>query len=227
MGSDGGWNANNGDVMRTIDIGRSTHTSGFSGTKSDFGGSGSNSGNSVSLSATRVSQIMNTYATTHRIAVANRRRHVRDSRAIEHDRHAAEGAVAELITSLGFKFFEKLSVAQVRAAVAKISVAKYHAGEYVFRKGASGHHFFCVFGGEVDIILQDGAKPVATLGPGQSFGELALINDAPRAASVRAKSNIILGALSRADFKDIIGQQRALEESTNYAHLKHCVPFCE
>ena len=44
--------------------------------------------------------------------------------------------------------------------VSKLGVVKFLPGDYVFRKGASGHHFFCIFSGEVDIILQEGARPV-------------------------------------------------------------------
>ncbi len=124
-----------------------------------------------------------------------------------------EQACADLIVALDFKFFEKLSLTQLMETVSIMGVAKFSPGEYIFKKGSVGHHFYSLFSGEVDIILQEGAKPVATLGPGQSFGELALLNDAPRAASVRCKTQAILGVISRHEFTSIVSTRRAIAEA--------------
>lgn len=99
--------------------------------------------------------------------------------------------------------------------------------EYCFRKGAVGNHFFCIFSGEVDIILQEGARPIATLGPGQSFGEMALLNDAPRAASVRCRTAVICGQIHRSDFQRMISQQKAMADAKAYSTVNFTVPFNE
>ncbi|CAD7975970.1 unnamed protein product [Amoebophrya sp. A25] len=90
-----------------------------------------------------------------------------------------------------------------------------------------GHHFYCLFLGEVDILLQEGARPIACLGPGESFGELALINDTPRAATVRAKTAVLCGLLSRHTFTQMQQNQEAIQQAQCYACVNHCIPFSE
>ena len=51
---------------------------------------------------------------------------------------------------------------------------------------------------------------VASLSPGQLFGEVAIMRDQPRAATVRAKSAITLLALERDTFRDLIAQSMQL-----------------
>ena len=61
----------------------------------------------------------------------------------------------------------------------------YPAGDPIFRKGYPGDFFYVVETGECSVFLDDKAeKAVATEGPGSGFGELALLNDSPRAATV-------------------------------------------
>jgi MFS family permease len=72
------------------------------------------------------------------------------------------------------------------------------AGETIFRQGDAGDHFYVVDDGLVDVI-PDGRAPVE-LGPGEFFGEIALLRDVPRTATVRARTDVRLYALSRDAF---------------------------
>ena len=72
------------------------------------------------------------------------------------------------------------------------------AGETLFEQGAQGDRFYIVATGEVEVLV-DG-RPVALERPGAELGEIALLRDVPRTATVRAKSESELYALRREPF---------------------------
>jgi MFS family permease len=72
------------------------------------------------------------------------------------------------------------------------------AGEEIVHQGEPGDRFYLVKDGALDVYV-DGRK-VQTLGPGESFGEIALLRDVPRTATVRAQSGAELYALERRYF---------------------------
>ena len=107
---------------------------------------------------------------------------------------AAPAAELELVDAV--PMFAPLSVAakeHVAARLTKISVA---AGEIVVRAGDSGDRFYVVADGELEIA--NGAHGRA--GAGDFFGEIALLRDVPRTATVRATTPSHLYALERDDF---------------------------
>jgi CRP-like cAMP-binding protein len=74
----------------------------------------------------------------------------------------------------------------------------YPAGQYIFKAGDRGETMYIVTEGEVDIL--EGSTVLDTIGPGSIVGELALIDDEPRCASVRAKTNCRLVPVNRHRF---------------------------
>jgi CRP-like cAMP-binding protein len=80
----------------------------------------------------------------------------------------------------------------------------------VFRAGDPGDRFWVVERGRASVWI-DGAR-VRDVGPGGSFGEIALIRDVPRTASVLAEEDLVLVGLERADFLSAVtGHGEALE----------------
>jgi CRP-like cAMP-binding protein len=57
-------------------------------------------------------------------------------------------------------------------------------GETIVREGHLGHEWYVILDGQVEVIR--GSVPVATLGPGDHFGEIALLNRIPRTVTIRA-----------------------------------------
>jgi CRP/FNR family transcriptional regulator, cyclic AMP receptor protein len=72
------------------------------------------------------------------------------------------------------------------------------AGKHLLDQGRLPHEFFVIVGGEVE-VLHDG-KRLATLGPGDFFGEIALIEHGRRTASVVTTTPTTLAVMSPASF---------------------------
>jgi CRP-like cAMP-binding protein len=81
---------------------------------------------------------------------------------------------------------------------ARLSPVHARAGDEIIRAGDHGDRFYVVDAGEVEVLV-DG-KPPRREGAGEYFGEIALLKDVPRTATVRAATDADLFALDRDDF---------------------------
>ena len=72
------------------------------------------------------------------------------------------------------------------------------AGEVIVRQGEPGDTYFAIADGMVEVIKDDVAESTLTRGDG--FGEIALIDDVPRTATVRAVTDATLVAIAREPF---------------------------
>ncbi len=72
------------------------------------------------------------------------------------------------------------------------------AGTQIVEQGAEGDHYYVIVDGEFSVV-KDG-RPVNHLGPGGSFGEIALLRNVPRASTVTAITDAQLLVVDRADF---------------------------
>jgi predicted MFS family arabinose efflux permease len=94
--------------------------------------------------------------------------------------------------------FGPLPPAAVEHLAAKLQPRSVRQGEVVFRQGDSGDLFYLVENGRCEIAI-DGEK-VADAWPGEAFGEIALLRDVPRTATVTAAEDTTLLALERDEF---------------------------
>jgi NADH dehydrogenase len=80
--------------------------------------------------------------------------------------------------------------------------AHYEPGEIVFAEGDAGDSLYMILSGEVEVLKRFGADPqvVRTLGPGEYFGEMALLGRHPRSAGTRALSALDVLVLPASDF---------------------------
>src|SRR5262250_51628 len=117
------------------------------------------------------------------------------------------GLPRRLLGRLAPRFFEKT----------------YHAGEIVFHEGDPGRALFVVLEGAVEIIQisAQGEYLLRTLGPGDAFGELALIDDFPRSASARVAATARLLILYKTDFDALMDGNAQITNVVmrNLAHL--------
>ena len=93
-------------------------------------------------------------------------------------------------------------LAQVATLLKPLTVP---AGGIVCREGEPGDHFFLIETGTLAVTADVGGQPreLALLGPGQAFGETALVGQESRRATVRATTDAHLWALSAEDFQDL------------------------
>jgi NTE family protein len=100
--------------------------------------------------------------------------------------------------------------AELAAGAQAVSV---RAGEWLFRQGEPGDSLYVVLTGRLEIVIENGpeSKVIRILGRGDSVGELALLTESPRSASVRARRDSELLHVTREHFA------RLLEERPEFA----------
>jgi len=87
------------------------------------------------------------------------------------------------------------------------------AGQFVFREGEAGQAMFIVESGAIELLIAArGAEPVAVLGPGEFFGEMAMLTDLPRFTSARARGTARLLRIERTELSDLLRQNAAIGE---------------
>lgn len=76
---------------------------------------------------------------------------------------------------------------------------KYAAGESIFEKGDAGDCAYIIDEGRVEIYVNEGGRdaPINFLGPGEIFGEMAIIDSSTRTAAARAHTNCRLSIVSK------------------------------
>ncbi|CAB4374429.1 unnamed protein product [Rhizophagus irregularis] len=103
--------------------------------------------------------------------------------------------------------FKNLDEEQYKDVIDAMVEKRVSNHEQIIRQGGIGDFFYVVETGTFDVyVSKNGAPPekVHSYGPGGSFGELALMYNAPRAATVVATSDSVLWALDRVTFRRIL-----------------------
>lgn len=123
----------------------------------------------------------------------------------------------------GIPLFSGLNSSELRIINNLLHERHYNKGEIVFDEGEEGQAIYFVLSGEVIICRQgrplDGA--IASLSSGQFFGELALLDNSPRMAQVRASSNCTLAVLFREDFLGLLETHAKLASKISLQLSRH------
>lgn len=90
---------------------------------------------------------------------------------------------------------------------------RFDAGQTVFRQGDHGECAYFIRDGQVEVVDESTGTVLATLHGGQYFGEMALIANAPRNATVRAVTPVELAVLGKQNFIDMMKLLPVTEES--------------
>jgi len=116
--------------------------------------------------------------------------------------------ICEFLRPIGL--FKALTPRQLTDVAEKMSKRHYAAGETIIRKGDPGEEFFLVFDGEVEVIRAD--REVARLGPGDFFGEVALISGEARNATVVAPKAADTYVLGKSDFEAALAASQSFRD---------------
>lgn len=119
--------------------------------------------------------------------------------------------------------FSTLTARELKIVDGLLHIRQFLADEVIFDEGEEGQALYIIFSGSVAVIVtrESGHEVIAELTAGNFFGDLALLDNTPRSAQVRAKDACELAVFFRADFVALmetdatIGYKIALQLARN------------
>jgi hypothetical protein len=128
-------------------------------------------------------------------------------------RAGASGPIASVpATAVGtlasVPLFADLNKREMEQIARLFKERRFSAGESVAKEGAGGASFFVISSGEAAVSAK--GKQIATLGPGDYFGEIALLDEGARSATVTATSELVCYGLTLWEFRPLVQQNAAI-----------------
>jgi len=119
-----------------------------------------------------------------------------------------EGPLTAFSRNPVYSVFSALPQEQADTIAARLGQITMPAGTTIVRQGTPAEKFFIIVDGRVEVVReQDGSEQVvATLGPAQFFGEVAILRDMPRTATVRAVTCVSLLTMDDETFRSLVAQ---------------------
>lgn len=127
------------------------------------------------------------------------------------ERVVREGSLEQILSKV--PAFSGLSARELKEVAAIVHKREYRADEPVFAQGDPGLGMYIIQEGEVSISISgkdNGDRELAVLTDGDFFGELALIDESPRSANARCKTDCILIGFFRPDLFELIEKKNQL-----------------
>eukprot|EP01039_Chlorochromonas_danica_P006161 gene6162-6789_t len=126
-----------------------------------------------------------------------------------------------LVSALSQNYiFTSLTEQDVHELALTMEAVSVSAGENIITQGEEGRYFYVIESGQFTVIVDK--KTVAKLSPGNSFGELALIYNSPRQATIQADNDSVVFSLDRETYKLVVAQSssnRAIEIKRALSHV--------
>jgi CRP/FNR family cyclic AMP-dependent transcriptional regulator len=98
--------------------------------------------------------------------------------------------------------FADLNDKELSQIASSMRERRYKAGDVVTQEGSGGAGFFVVQEGEADVTV--GGETKGAIGPGDYFGEIALLNDSPRTATLTARTDMLCYGMTPWDFRPLV-----------------------
>ena len=109
--------------------------------------------------------------------------------------------------------FAELGTKNLVKILPKLKLHGYRKGKTIIRQGVEGDSFYVIRKGKVEVVLDGSGEEgltVARLGPGDGFGEMALLTGTPRSANVLALTDVEVWRIAKADFDVLLSQSVSL-----------------
>jgi CRP-like cAMP-binding protein len=132
--------------------------------------------------------------------------------ARRHKRENAEETIALLAKS---NLLCHLPPEEIERILPIVRRRALNPGRILFRTGDRGDALYIVAKGKVEVVEEasGGEFALATLGPGQTFGEMALLSGGPRSATVRAIEPTEVMEIARRDFRTLVTRDKVIAET--------------
>jgi hypothetical protein len=121
-------------------------------------------------------------------------------------------AIAPLFVISAILIFLWTVIVEFRQAHKLFSIESFPADTIIFRLGDPGDCAYFIRKGEVAVVDVDTGSPVRTLAAGEYFGEIALVTNQPRTATVRAVSTVEVAVLGKENFLNMMRLLPTTEE---------------
>jgi hypothetical protein len=118
----------------------------------------------------------------------------------------AENDPTELVPEV--PLFAGLSDDETAAIASLFKARRFDAGDVIIREGSGGAAFYLIDSGEAEVSIR--GQMVAALGRGDHFGEIALIDEGVRAATVTATTELVCHGLTFWEFRPLVQQNGAI-----------------
>ncbi len=123
--------------------------------------------------------------------------------------------VGQTLLLAAFGIFVWVLVSDIRTRLQSVAEWRFRKGEVVFRQGDPPDRLYSIGSGEVEIVREDpvrGETILARLGPGEFFGEMGILGNAPRNATVRAATDLEVLGIHRVYFGPLLSYLPLLRE---------------
>lgn len=128
---------------------------------------------------------------------------------IARDSQISETArVGELLTHCAV--FDGIAISTLTALAERTQREEHPAGHQIIREGQAGDRFYVISEGQIEVSRR--GQPIAKLGPGNFFGETALITGEPRNADVEAVTDVVLHSLDAQTFHEAMAHRKSFDQ---------------
>jgi uncharacterized protein YhbP (UPF0306 family) len=127
-----------------------------------------------------------------------------------------------------FSVFRDLPEQQAESLAAQLQTVSAQPGDVIVRQGAPADKFFIIVDGQVEVIREDDgeSRSLATLGRGQFFGEMAILRNTPRMATVKAIEPTTMFAMERHAFQGLVAQSMGTTQDFDRVIQKRLEEIC-